>query len=206
MRKKYNKFETYGFWGMIKMFWFLIHTKVQFPHSRMIRLPIDIRGKKFIDFGTNLTTGKGCRIEAFPFFEEKIMIQFGDYVEINDYVHIAAASSVNIGNNVLIASKVYISDIDHGIYSGNLPHDNPSNPPGNRALSAKPVVIEENVWIGESVSILSGVVIGKGSIIGANSVVTKSIPEGVIAVGVPAKPIKRYCSNTKSWELIQKDL
>jgi len=202
MHKKYNKIETYGLLGVIKMLWSLLYTKMFFPDARIIRLPIDIRGKKFIHFGKNLTTGIGCRIEAIPFFSKKTMIRFGKDIEINDYVHIAAISSVIIGDNVLIASKVFISDIGHGTYSGNVQHDYPDIPPRDRPLTAKAVVIEDNVWIGESVSILPGVIIGKGTIVGANSVVSKSLPPYVIAVGAPAKPIKKYNQITQKWEAI----
>jgi len=202
MHKKYNKIETYGLLGVIKMLWSLLYTKMFFPDARIIRLPIDIRGKKFIHFGKNLTTGIGCRIEAIPFFSKKTMIRFGKDIEINDYVHIAAISSVIIGDNVLIASKVFISDIGHGTYSGNVQHDHPDIPPRDRPLTAKAVVIEDNVWIGESVSILPGVIIGKGTIVGANSVVSKSLPPYVIAVGAPAKPIKKYNQITQKWEAI----
>ena len=72
----------------------------------------------------------------------------------------------------------------------------------DRKLSAKPVIIHDDVWIGEMVSILPGVEIGKGSIIGANSVVTKYIPDYSIAAGNPAKVIKQYNFNTKRWEKI----
>jgi acetyltransferase-like isoleucine patch superfamily enzyme len=203
MHKKYNKLEIYGFIGFIRLCCCYLHTKLFFPNSRMVRFPIEIRGRKFIDFGKRLTTGKGCRIEAYPYCTKKMMIQFGNDIEINDYVHIAAADSVTIGNNVLIASKVFISDLNHGHYSGQQPQDHPDFPPNQRALNTIPVVIEDNVWIGESVTILSGVTIGKGSIIGANSVVTKSIPSRVIAVGIPAKPIKFYNELTGYWEKSQ---
>lgn len=202
MHRSYNKFETYGFFGVIRMFFFLILTKLFFRRSRLIRFPIEIRGKKLIDFGSALTTGIGCRIEAYPFFSEKLIVKFGNDVEINDYVHIAGISSVSIGNNVLIASKVFISDIQHGNYSGLLSHDNPNTAPGDRNLFAKEVVIEDNVWIGESVSVLAGVTIGKGTIIGANSVVSKSLPPYVIAVGSPAKPIKKFNIDSNRWEKI----
>lgn len=59
--------------------------------------------------------------------------------------------------------------------------------------------IGENVWIGENVIVLKGVTIGKGSIIGSASVVTKSIPEGCIAVGSPAKVIKKYNEERQEW-------
>jgi lipopolysaccharide O-acetyltransferase len=67
-------------------------------------------------------------------------------------------------------------------------------------LYSSPVIIEENVWIGEYVSILPGVTIGRGSIIGSMSVVNKNIPAFCIAVGAPAKVIKRYNFTTNKWE------
>ena len=67
------------------------------------------------------------------------------------------------------------------------------------ALSNSPVIIEDNVWIGQSVSILKGVKIGFGSIIGSNSVVTKEIPPHSIAVGIPAKVVKTYNFESKQW-------
>jgi len=202
MHRSYNKYETYGFWGIIRMFYYLVLTKVLFPRARLIRFPIEIRGKKFIDFGSNLTTGSYCRIEAYPFYLKKRIITFGNNIEINDFVHIAGISSIIIGNNVLIASKVYISDVQHGCYTGKDNHDHPDIPPGDRLLSSKDVIIEDNVWIGESVSVLAGVTIGRGSIIGANSVVSKSIPPYVIAVGCPAKAIKQFNFETQQWEKV----
>jgi len=177
----------------------LIRTKLISSKARLIRFPIDIRGKKFIDFGFNITTGIGCRLEAFPENGKKTL-HFGSNVQINDYVHITAMESVKIGNNVLMASKIYISDCTHGNYSGVENHSSPEVPPIKRSYVCKPVVIEDNVWIGESVSILPGVTIGKGCVIGANSIVTKNIPPYVIAVGVPAKPIKQYNFETEKWE------
>jgi acetyltransferase-like isoleucine patch superfamily enzyme len=128
-------------------------------------------------------------------------IEFGENVELNDYVHIVASHSVKIGSNVLMASKIFISDLNHGCYEGNFSEQSsPRVRPNFRPLSAKHVIIEDNVWIGESVSILPGVTIGEGTIVGANSVVTKSLPANVIAVGSPAKPIKKFNFETSRWE------
>jgi lipopolysaccharide O-acetyltransferase len=149
-----------------------------------------------------LTTGVGCRIEAYPFVKGDIIIHFGHNVEINDYVHIAALESVKIGNNVLIASKVFISDISHGTYSGDEIHDSPHSIPKERRLNSKPVIIKDNVWIGENVSIMPGVIIGEGAIVGANTVVTKSVPVKSIVVGNPAKVIKYYNEDTLKWEVL----
>lgn len=196
--------STYGFWGFLKMCWFYVFTKIFFSGSRIIRLPIDVRNKRFIDFGKKLTTGFGCRLEACP-PDKSLNIKtlvFGDSVQMNDYVHITAMESVKIGNNVLMASKIYISDCSHGSYAGDTNDCNPKSIPIDRPLFSKPVIIEDNVWLGEFVSVLPGVIIGKGSIIGANSVVSKNIPPNVIAVGIPAKPIKKYNFETQKWEKI----
>jgi len=178
-----------------------IRSRMSYPSTRIIRYPIDVRGRKYIDLGENLTIGKGCRFEVYPHLmkpnEEKKLI-FGHDVIINDYVHITALGSVKIGDNVLMASHIYISDCQHGYYQGEKSSD-PETPPIKREYLIENVSIEDNVWIGEYVSILPGVTIGKGSVIGANSVVTKSIPPYSIAVGSPAKVIKKYDFKTKVW-------
>lgn len=196
--------NTYGFFRTIRLFFYLINTKLFYPTARLIRLPIDVRNKKYIDFGQNLTTGFGCRIETYPIEKNsnQKVLSFGNNVQLNDYVHITAMESVTIGNNVLMASKIYISDCSHGSYGGGKNDSNPNEIPIDRKLHAKPVVIKDNVWLGEFVSILPGVTIGKGTIIGANSVVSKSLPDYVIAVGSPALPIKKFNFETQTWEKI----
>jgi len=186
--------------GVLKLFLSYLNTKLFYNQSRIIRLPFDVRNKSNINFGIGLTTGIGCRIEAFPHIKDNIVLKFGNNVQLNDYVHITAVESVIIGNNVLLASKIYISDCSHGCYNGNEDDSHPNSYPADRPLFAKPVVIEDNVWIGEFVSVLPGVTIGKGTIVGANSVVTKSLPANVIAVGTPAIPIKKFNFLTSRWE------
>lgn len=189
----------YDLLGSLRMIRNLILTKIFFPQARIIRFPFDIRNKKHIHIGNGLTTGYGCRIEAHPLNSNiKKCLIFGTNIELNDYVHIAAGEKIIIGNNVLIASKVFISDINHGNYT-DTNQDNPLTVPNIRKLSTKPLIIEDNVWIGESVSILPGVTIGKGSIIGANSLVSKSVPPFSIAVGNPARVIKQYDFNKSTW-------
>ena len=187
----------------------LIKTKIFFPKARLIRFPFDIRGKKYIKYGKNFTTGVGCRIEAYNFNNrisdrKNPQLIIGNNVQINDYVHLSCAESVIIEDNVLIASKVYVSDLNHGNYSSlkNLEHSCPDEIVKERKIFTKPVKICQNTWLGENVAVLSGVTIGKNSIIGANSVVSKNIPENCIAVGNPAKVIKKYNFETRRWDKI----
>jgi lipopolysaccharide O-acetyltransferase len=174
-----------------------------FPKARISRFPFDIRNKKWIKIGENLTCGVGCRLETHPDKTKEItpLLIIGKNVQLNDYVHIAAMGKVVIGDNVLMASKIFISDLNHGNYS-NTNQDSPLIPPYQRNLSAAPVIIEDNVWLGEFVTVLSGVTIGKGTIVGANSLVSKNLPPNVIAVGSPAKPIKKFNFDTNIWEKI----
>jgi acetyltransferase-like isoleucine patch superfamily enzyme len=196
--------QRYGFWGTAELMWFKARTLLKVPGARLIRFPFDIRGKQFIRLGKGLTTGRYCRIEAHPESPASgPIVIIGEGVEMNDSVHIAGSRRVEIGNNVLLASKIFITDLNHGNYGDEGEHDHPDTPPGKRSLSARPVVIEDNVWIGESVSVLPGVTIGKGSIIGTMSVVTKSIPPYSIAVGIPAKVIKRFNFQSSRWERVE---
>ena len=189
----------YTLFGFLNMVLFVIRTKFTFSDARIIRFPIDIRGKKFIKVSKGFTTGVGCRIEAYPENNQQTLF-FGENFQMNDYVHITAMEKVQIGNNVLFASKIYVSDCSHGSYAGDQYDSSPDSIPHDRKLHSKPVIIEDNVWLGEFVSVLPGVTIGKGTIVGANSVVSKNLPPNVIAVGSPAKPIKKYNFETQRWE------
>lgn len=193
--------REYGFTGVARLGLSLVTTKLIAPQARLIRRPAYIRNRRLIRFGAGFTSGVGLRIDAFG-DDDRIRLEIGSKVQVNDYVHIGAIDSVRIGDNVLIASKVFISDHNHGRYSGPDAHDGPDVPPNARALSSAPVSIEDDVWIGEFVSILPGASIGRGSIIGSMSVVNGAIPPGCIAVGAPARVVKRWDERTRRWEKV----
>ena len=149
-----------------------------------------IKNPKYISVGENFSSLFNLRLEAWDKFKGddfKPEIVIGDNVIFNSDVHLGAIHKIVIGNNVLMASRIYISDHSHG-------HINESDlnkVPRERPLFSKgPVIIEDNVWIGEGVCILPGVTIGENCIIGANSVVNKSFPKNSVIAGVPAKLIK----------------
>lgn len=193
--------NNYTFCQKLRLGWWLLRTKLICSKARLIRFPLDLRNAKYIDLGEGLTTGVGCRLEAYS-PDGKPTLHFGRNVQINDYVHICAMQNVTIGDNVLMAGKIYISDNSHGSYKGDEDDCSPDVAPKDRNYPTKDVVIEDNVWLGEGVVVLPGVTIGRGSIIGANSVVTKSIETYTIAAGQPAKPIKMYNFTAKQWQRI----
>ncbi len=110
----------------------------------------------------------------------KIIIGANTYINRNTFLD--AIESITIGKDCAIGPSCYITDHDHGC--------DPSLPPLGQPMISQPTIIGNYVWVGANVTILKGVQIGDRAIIGAGSVVTKDIPAGAIAVGVPAKVIK----------------
>lgn len=192
--------SNYGFTEIIKNIIYVIRSKAITSKARMIRFPIVIRGKKYIDFGTNITTGAYCRIEVHGEHDRKCLV-FGDNVNIGYDVRISCSEHIAIGNNVLMGSRVLIIDNCHGKYSDEA-QDSPNTPPNKRKNISKSVKIEDNVWIGENSVIQMGVTVGFGSIIAANTVITKDVPAKTIVAGVPAKVIKVYDENLKEWRKV----
>jgi lipopolysaccharide O-acetyltransferase len=162
-----------------------------------------IRGAKSITIGSRFVAGKNLWLAAISQYEDnhyapKIVI--GNNVGVGDSVHIAATTSVVLGDDVLVGSRVLITDHNHGIYRGKAQSE-AEQPPSKRKLSAdQGIFIGCNVWIGDGVVILPGSHIGEGSIIGANSVVTGSIPSRCIAIGCPARSVRSYDQLSKEWK------
>lgn len=195
LKNKYSLSEK------IQLAFWLMRTKLIDKRARIFRFPMVIRGRQYIDFGEKLTTGVGCRFDCFPSKDSgKVKLIFGKNIQINDYVHIVAMDKIVIGDNVLMASHIFISDNSHGSYKCNFEDSDPRIPPTEREYVTAPIKIGNNVWLGEGVCIMPGVTIGEGCVIGAHSVVSKSIPDYSIAVGAPARVVKKYDFNTNHWE------
>lgn len=154
--------------------------------------------------------GKGlCLLHGIPWIEGQLKIRIGDNVQIDDNIFTSGRNEaepvLTIGDRSFLGCKVAINvgkSVQIGkdclIAAGCLITDNDSHPidPYRRLRKEpvkdneiKPIIIEDNVWIGTRCVILKGVTIGTGSIIAANSLVTRSIPPYSIAMGVPAKVI-----------------
>lgn len=197
--------KTYGLLGLIQLMYFRIRTKFVFSKARIIRFPFRVRGKQYINIDEGFTTGFNCRLDAFNVKNKpEPLIIIGKHVQINDDVHIGAIEKIEIHDHVLIASKVFITDHNHGKYSGN-DGDSPKTAPDKRPLYSSPVIIEKNVWIGEFVSILPGVTIGEGSIVGTMSVVNKNVPPFCIVVGSPARIVKKFDFDKNEWISFKND-
>ncbi len=99
---------------------------------------------------------------------------------------------VNIGNNVIFAQNIVASGLNHEYRNVDMPiHE--------QKILVAPIVVEDDCWIAANSVITSGVTIGKHSVVAAGAVVTKDIPPYSVAVGNPAKVIKRYDFDSKEW-------
>jgi acetyltransferase-like isoleucine patch superfamily enzyme len=163
-----------------------------------IRVGSRIEGSKHIKIDAPFGAGKGlwlAAIDSYAGNRHSPILRIGSNVSLGDDCHIASINKIEIGDNVLVGSRVHITDHSHGNYTNEPTADSPDSIPLHRKLySAGPVKIGDNVWIGDGVVVLPNVSVGNGAVIGANSVVTRNIPAGTIVAGVPAQVVKIYSS------------
>lgn len=150
-----------------------------------------LKGAKYISLANDVCISERCVIEVYDTYQDQHfspILTIGANSHLGDDGHITCVNKIQIGNNVRMGRKVLITDNAHGASDRSLLDIAPNKRP---LVSKGPVIIEDNVWIGEMVCIMPGVKIGKGCIIGANAVVTKDIPPYCVAGGNPAKVIKQ---------------
>jgi len=104
---------------------------------------------------------------------------------------------ITIGNDVMFAQNVVLSGLNHGYEDINLP-------PSLQKVETKPIIIEDQVWIGANAVVTAGVTIGKHSIVAAGCVVVRDVPSYAIVGGNPGRLLKQYNHETKVWERVKK--
>ena len=138
--------------------------------------------------------GRNSAIESFASVNNGV----GD-VKIGDRTIIGLGNviigPVEIGNDTMLAQNIVVSGLNHG-------YEDISLPPSVQKVTTAKITISDSVWIGANSVITAGVTIGKHSVIGAGSVVTKNVPEYSVAVGNPARVIKRYNFDSGQWEKV----
>lgn len=189
MRDLIKKISAYLLWPFWKI------TFLKFGPRSIIYKPLRIRGQRNIKIGKNVAIHKYSWLEVLDNKSNFSELKIGEGSVIGHFNHIICYEKITIGKNVLTADKVYISDNLHEYQNVHMPIR------FQKIVQKKNVVIGDGAWIGENVCII-GASVGKGSVIGANSVVTKSIPDYSVAVGIPAVVIKFYNKKTKKWQKI----
>ena len=165
----------------------------------LIMLPFKCNSAGDIFLGEKITICGGSWIDCFRSYAGvgfKPRLEIGEGTYLGHRSHIMVIGKMTIGKNVMLADGVYISDNLHGF-------EDITTRVQDQPLKHAPVTIEDEVWLGENVCVLPGVVIGRHSVIGSNAVVAKSIPPYSVAVGSPAKVIRRYNEESKQWERVE---
>jgi acetyltransferase-like isoleucine patch superfamily enzyme len=184
------------------------------PKKLRIDLPRRIMNPERIYFGNNVFIGPGSLLFAMSHYptvsmqppDKKLPVQhfdskiiIGNNVTATEGLQIAACREVNIGDDVMFASNVHINDGMHGYERADEPYKY------QKMFRIAPIKIKRGCWIGQNVVILPGVEIGEFTIIGANSVVTRSLPKQSIAVGAPAKVVKKWDKQSQEWLPVESD-
>lgn len=163
-----------------------------------IRRPLLITNPQFISIGSNVLIRDGIRLEVVLWHrnERCPSLQIGDNTNIEQNVHIVCRNKVVIGSNVSVTGNCAIVDVTHPYTDLRSP-----NKIGNRFLCDDSFVeIGDGSFIGFGSVILPNVRIGKNVVVGANSVVLNDIPDCSVAVGTPAKIIKKFNEKNGDWE------
>lgn len=180
-----------------KLFILLYGNKFYFFSSKSSILdPLKIEGFEYMYIDERVSIGKYGWLGCYPVPDKDLpKLRIGKGVNIGNLCHISCTNSIIIEDNVLIAEKVTLADSTHEYERIDIPI---IHQPFGMLRSVK---IGEGSWIADNCCIL-GASIGKHCVIGAGSVVTKDIPDFCVAVGNPAKIIKRYNPESEIWEKV----
>lgn len=160
--------------------------------------------------GQHVYIGYGCNIKGKIMLSSYVVIrpcvqiwcggvvQIGEGSEIGERSRISIKNSCEIGANVLLSPNVYITDCDHEYRNINIPIINQGI-----VQQERKVLIGKETYVGINCVIVGDVTIGEHCVIGANSVVTKDIPDYSVAVGCPAKVIKRFDRESETWQKVK---
>jgi acetyltransferase-like isoleucine patch superfamily enzyme len=158
----------------------LVHRRVQFGSHCDVR-----RGARFeVARGAEVRFGDGCVLDHGFTLESRGRIDVGDRTVFGHHCTVAADEGVAIGNDCLIAEMVSIRDHDHAFSSTEVSII-------DQGRTTAPVRIGDNVWVGAKATITKGVSIGANTVVGAHAVVTEDLPDGCVAVGIPARVVRR---------------
>jgi acetyltransferase-like isoleucine patch superfamily enzyme len=136
-----------------------------------------------ISIGAGSWVHRGVRLWTHDYGAGHGRIVIGRCVTLLTDVTINSFAAVTVGDHTAFGDGCYVQDNDHGT--------EPGVPVMRQPQVGVPVHIGRDVWFGARCIVLKGVTVGDGTVIGAGSVVVKPLPAGVVAVGVPARAVKR---------------
>ena len=185
----YKLIISWGFY-FVKQLDFMIRSFKRF-HFFFTHRNVKFTGARGLSIGTNSVIGDGSWVNINS--PNKGVLKIGNYCSLGMNNFITVGGNIEIGNYFLSGMNCSFITSSHLI-------DDPRIPYLKSGVTSKnKIKISNNVFIGYGVNIIGNVSIGEGSVIGACSLVTKSIPDFSIAIGNPAKIIKRFCFKKNKW-------
>jgi acetyltransferase-like isoleucine patch superfamily enzyme/acyl carrier protein len=163
-----------------------------FGQNTVIQLPARIDGAHRISIGSGGFIGSGSWLHVLAGTDDGVAIEIGDGVSATGGCVISAVKSIRIGENVSLARGVYISDHTHVYEETGVPVL------AQGTTEPAPVEIGDGAWLGENAMVFPGVRIGAGAVIGGNAVVTQDVPDRCLALGAPARVVRRLGSTQPS--------
>lgn len=175
--------------------WFALRHRGSFKHiggKTVIASPFRLDGPEGISIGSETFVQRGGWLYCRGIDGKPASLTIGDGCVFGYNNHVTAVREVLIGDEVLTANNVFISDNVHGF-------DDISTPIMHQpVLFKKAVSIGSGSWIGENACII-GASVGRNCVIGANAVVTRDVPDFCVAAGVPAVVIRQYDLASRTW-------
>jgi len=157
-----------------------------FGSRSVLQPPIRLAGERRIAVGSDVFVGSGSWLHVLDDGGRGVVLEIGDGTSIVGDCVLSAARSLRLGRKVLIARNVYVSDHSHAF-------EDPSRAVLDQGIDrVAPVEIGDGAWLGENVVVGPGVRIGRGAVIGANAVVLDDVPDHAVAVGAPARVVRRF--------------
>ena len=195
------KFRAAPRWGSLVL-GRTIHPTVMCNATRLVKLGQQSSVSSYVVFelGSSLTSSGGQPLieigDGSSVGPCTVLCAYGAFIRVGENTHIhsnchfgAYGKGIIIGKNCLIASHCSMVDTQHVF-------KDPGIPIVDQSFTSKGIVINDDVWLGSGVVLMDGITVGEGAIIGAGSVVTKDIPPGAIALGVPDRVV-RYRSDDR---------
>ncbi len=163
-------------------------------HPGKIRLGSDVVVDDNVVLDAKGTTNAGIKVGNHVFLGRGTILSckdgdivLGDHVNIGFYSEVFSGSSVVVGPYGLFAAYTYLVGGGHDF-------DRPDLPVIEQKRSSRGIALGANVWLGTGVKVLDGVRIGRDVVVGANAVVADDLPDGAVAVGVPARVVRTRAS------------
>ncbi|MGK5008334.1 acyltransferase [Janthinobacterium sp. MDB2-8] len=206
LKRKYltfKKMDFFDFYNLahvtcskIKTRWIYGMTFGRIGKGAWIKKPEQIFGASRLNIGAGVRIERGAILYAVKYYAGKDYtgtIEIGKKTFANKHFNATSAFGIHIGDEVVFGPNVFLTDFDHGyedIRMARLETD---------LVSKGPISIGDRCWLGANVFVGSGVSLGEYCVVAANSVVTKSFPAFSVIAGSPAKVVKRYDPEQRSW-------